>query len=189
MISEHSQWYVQKGSRVQGPFTCEEVGRFLLLGRVRNTDRVSRDGELWEPVTQVPELVPEELLDLEPGAGWQRFLSARGARDERRTDSDTVARDERRDALLDPLQRIREEWSPVRHAGPRTSSRIRSHDAASRGRAAGPRLQAAWLPWTLLGITLSALVGVLWLNAGSVGGSRVDGPYSVVPADLVHPLH
>jgi len=181
VISEHSQWYVQKGSRVQGPFTCEEVGRFLLLGRVRNTDRVSRDGELWEPVTQVPELVPEELLDLESGAGWQRFLSARDVRDERRTDSETPARDERRDATLDPLQRIREEWSPVRPAG--------RHDAPSGGRVAGPSLQAAWLPWTLLGITLAVLVGVLWLNAGAVGGNRADGPLSFAPADLVHPLH
>ena len=52
MVTDESQWYVQKGSRVQGPFSTNEVGRFLLLGRVRNTDRVSRDGELWEPVTQ-----------------------------------------------------------------------------------------------------------------------------------------
>lgn len=61
-------WFVKKGSRVQGPFSVNEVSRFLLLGRVRNTDTVSRDGEIWEPVTQVPELVPEELLDLNESA-------------------------------------------------------------------------------------------------------------------------
>ena len=44
---------------------ADGCSRFLLLGRVRNTDRVSRDGELWEPVTQVPELIPEELLNLQ----------------------------------------------------------------------------------------------------------------------------
>jgi len=82
MVTDESQWYVQKGARVQGPFTATEVGRFLLLGRVRNSDRVSRDGELWEPVTQVPELIPEELLDLDNENGWRRYLDARGSLDE-----------------------------------------------------------------------------------------------------------
>jgi len=57
-------WYVQKGTRVLGPFSEREVRRFVLLGRVRVADRVSLDRERWEPVTQVPELVPEELLSL-----------------------------------------------------------------------------------------------------------------------------
>ena len=83
MVADESQWYVQKGSRVQGPFSTNEVGRFLLLGRVRNTDRVSRDGELWEPVTQVPELIPEELLDLQSDEGWNQFLTVHKVSDER----------------------------------------------------------------------------------------------------------
>ena len=33
-----------------------------MIGRVSKADNVSRDGEIWEPVTQVPELIPEELL-------------------------------------------------------------------------------------------------------------------------------
>jgi len=57
-------WFVQKGSRVLGAYTAEEVARFLLLGRIRNTDRVSCDGERWEPVIAIPELIPDELLDL-----------------------------------------------------------------------------------------------------------------------------
>ena len=81
MVTDESQWYVQKGSRVQGPFSTTEVGRFLLLGRVRNTDRVSRDGELWEPVTQVPELIPEELLNLQSDEGWNQFLNVRKVED------------------------------------------------------------------------------------------------------------
>jgi len=40
MVTDESQWYVQKGARVQGPFSATEVGRFLLLGRVRNTGRI-----------------------------------------------------------------------------------------------------------------------------------------------------
>ena len=141
MVTDESQWYVQKGSRVQGPFSTNEVGRFLLLGRVRNTDRVSRDGELWEPVTQVPELIPEELLNLQSDEGWNQFLTVRQATDER-VIATPVAVDRR--AQSDPVPtRLREDWQ-------------------SPGSADGSN---SVLPWSLLGITLAALGVVLYLNA------------------------
>lgn len=143
MVTDESQWYVQKGSRVQGPFSTNEVGRFLLLGRVRNTDRVSRDGELWEPVTQVPELIPEELLDLQSDHGWNQFLTVRRDADERLVYRD-VAHERR--SIPDPIpqQLLHEQW----HVKPAHSS---------------PSL----LPWSLLGITLAALGVVLYLNANT----------------------
>jgi hypothetical protein len=142
MVTDESQWYVQKGSRVQGPFSTTEVGRFLLLGRVRNTDRVSRDGELWEPVTQVPELIPEELLNLQSDEGWNQFLKVRTDEDERKVELATAS--ERR-TLPDPAPvAIRNEWSAP----------------------ASPAVHSI-LPWSLLGITLSALGVVLYLNASS----------------------
>jgi len=142
MVTDESQWYVQKGSRVQGPFSTNEVGRFLLLGRVRNTDRVSRDGELWEPVTQVPELIPEELLNLQSDDGWNRFLKVRDGQDERHTDKE-VAQERRKMPDRVP-QQLRDEWqtAPV------------------------PMSQSV-LPWSLLGITLAALCVVLYLNAST----------------------
>lgn len=143
MVTDESQWYVQKGSRVQGPFSTTEVGRFLLLGRVRNTDRVSRDGELWEPVTQVPELIPEELLNLQSDEGWNQFLTIRTDEDERKLELPAVP--ERR-TIPDPAPvAIRNEWS-----APATSQTAQSI-----------------LPWSLLGITLAALSVVLYLNASS----------------------
>ncbi|MFK8078395.1 MAG: DUF4339 domain-containing protein [Granulosicoccus sp.] len=142
MVTDESQWYVQKGSRVQGPFSTNEVGRFLLLGRVRNTDRVSRDGELWEPVTQVPELIPEELLNLQSDEGWNQFLNVRKVEDERQLEIPAVS--ERR-VLPDPTpDNLRNEWSAP--AAPV------SHNV---------------LPWSLLGITLAALTVILYLNASS----------------------
>lgn len=141
MVTDDSQWYVQKGSRVQGPFSTNEVGRFLLLGRVRNTDRVSRDGELWEPVTQVPELIPEELLNLQSDEGWNQFLTVRKAGDERVA---SAAVDVDRRAQPDPLpSQLREEWQNMTPADSSNSV----------------------LPWSLLGITLAALGVVLYLNA------------------------
>ena len=139
-VRDEAEWYVQKGSRVLGPFSPTEVGRFLLLGRVRNTDRVSRDGELWEPVTQVPELVPEELLDLDNEKGWARFLDARGVGDERRAQR-PVETERRADG--DNAGRLRDEW---------------------RDNAPAPAPAPSALPWSLLGITLVALGVVLWLN-------------------------
>jgi len=58
------QWYVLKGRRVLGVYSSNEVAEFLLLARVCNSDRVSVDGKLWEPLTQVPQLIPDALLDL-----------------------------------------------------------------------------------------------------------------------------
>jgi len=144
MVADESQWYVQKGSRVQGPFSTNEVGRFLLLGRVRNTDRVSRDGELWEPVTQVPELIPEELLNLQSDEGWNQFLTVRKSEDERREEQPVEL--ERR-MIPDPAPaQLREEWQEP-----------------------PPPLQSTHsvLPWSLLGITLAALGVVLYLNAST----------------------
>jgi len=142
MVTDESQWYVQKGSRVQGPFSATEVGRFLLLGRVRNTDRVSRDGELWEPVTQVPELIPEELLNLQSDEGWNKFLQVRRDEDERKVEK-VVETERRSEKDLAPMK-LRDEWaSPVVPI---------SHSV---------------LPWSLLGITLAALSVVLYLNANS----------------------
>jgi hypothetical protein len=150
MVTQQDEWYVQKGSRVQGPFSPEEVGRFLLLGRVRNTDRVSRDGQLWEPVTQVPELIPEELLDLESETGWERFLDSHSAADERGAVRADGSRSERRatDAST-PQERVRDAWlsSPAEHP---LSSRV--------------------LPWSLLGITMAALCVALWLNSTATPG-------------------
>ena len=145
MVSDEAQWYVQKGSRVQGPYSTPEVGRYLLLGRVRNTDRVSRDGELWEPVTQVPELIPEELLDLDSEFGWSRVLNARSAEDERKRLS-SISRERR--AAADPTpDQLRDDWM---------------QDTQSS--------QASMLPWSLLGITLAALAVVIYLNSlGTVG--------------------
>ena len=148
MVSDETEWYVQKGSRVLGPFSAGEIGRFLLLGRVRGTDRVSRDGELWEPVTQVPELVPEELLDLDADGGWSRFLAARASAEERETARPAVP--ERR-VERDAAARVREEWRLELERSPQPPQSL--------------------LPWSLLGITLAALGVVVWLNASIAGGS------------------
>ena len=187
MLAEAAVWYVQKGARVQGPFSAAQVARFLLLGRVRRSDRVSRDGELWEPVTQVPELVPEELLDLESPDGWRRYLDARAAGDDRGDGRDRERggdldldggrggdrdadvgpgiRIERRDGI-DVLARVREEWREER-LGHRPEGRLGGRlDGLPEERPARrrPRASGRLLPWSLLGLTLAGLGVLLWLD-------------------------
>lgn len=150
-MTEEQHWYVQNGSRVQGPFSTTEVGRYLLLGRIRPTDRVSKDGELWEPVTQVPELIPEELLDLESDTGWNRFLDVRTGTDERVvahgdvTDTATMLRERRKTTERLSVESIRSEWitEPPIHSRRRTVN---------------------ILPVSLLCVSLAALSFVIYLN-------------------------
>jgi len=62
IIHESDQWYVKKGSRVQGPYTACEISRFVSLGRVRVTDSVTNDGENWYVLTCIAEMIPEDFL-------------------------------------------------------------------------------------------------------------------------------
>lgn len=147
MVTDEQQWYVQSGSRVQGPFSTVEVGRYLLLGRVRSNDRVSKDGELWEPVTQVPELIPEELLDLETDQGWNRYLASHDELDERQSGTQTPVAERRVTETRKTRQSVRQEWR----------SQHRTHSSSKQ--------KKSLLPIALLGVTLVALLFVIYLNA------------------------
>lgn len=80
---EQQQWYVRRGSTIQGPYDVDQLRRYLLLGRVRLTDRASPNGEHWYALTQCAELIPEEMRDLDSEEGRERFEAARRAADER----------------------------------------------------------------------------------------------------------
>ena len=77
------QWYVRRGQRIHGPYPSRQIGHFLLLGRVLPTDRVSLDGETWQPLVEIEELIPDEVRDLHSDNGWNRFVEARNRVDER----------------------------------------------------------------------------------------------------------
>ncbi len=167
-IGMDEQWYVQHGSRLQGPYSAEDIGRYLLLGRIRRQDRVSRDGELWEPVTQVPELVPEELLDLDNEQGWQQYLEKYRSVDERATVVSTSAEhmndpefhapqynhieidaDRRLHSEQSANEELRNDWQ---HVEPPSLAQRK------------PQQPISLLPISLLGMTLVALLVVIYLN-------------------------
>jgi len=169
-VSDH--WYVQQGARLQGPYTSGDIRRYLLLGRVRHNDRVSKDGDLWEPVTQVPELIPEELLDLESEQGWKDYLAKYQAVDER-----VAAVPEAQPHLEDPNFHApqydhREIDAENRiHTDQETTGQIRREWSDSDSDVERP-LQPVYqsvslLPLSLLGLTLLALLVVIYLNTVS----------------------
>ena len=170
-VSDH--WYVQQGARLQGPYTSGDIRRYLLLGRVRHNDRVSKDGDLWEPVTQVPELIPEELLDLDSEQGWQEYLAKYRVVDERVT-----AIPEMQQHLEDPHFRapqydFREVDEEKRiHTDKETTGQIRREWSDTESEVERSVQQPAYqsvsiLPLSLLGLTLLALLVVIYLNTVS----------------------
>lgn len=77
-------WYTRRGNEIRGPFPAPQISRFILLGRIVETDELSADQINWQPVSSVPVLIPEELRadPNDPGA-HERLLQARMREDER----------------------------------------------------------------------------------------------------------
>jgi hypothetical protein len=142
-------WYVLRCGRVLGPYNAQQIARYMLLGRVRHNDRLSTDGECWQPVTDFPDLIPDALRDLDSRQGWEHYLDLLAVIDERRGEGRNSqiydASERRRES--NRRERFREDWqSTLRDAG-----------------LAGP--ERRWLPHVLLGVTLLVLLFLLLLNA------------------------
>ncbi len=60
---ERALWYVRRAEEVRGPFPAAQVARHIILGRVRLGDEVSRDGVVWVPLGDRPELLPQAVRE------------------------------------------------------------------------------------------------------------------------------
>nr|WP_018871934.1 pentapeptide repeat-containing protein [Thioalkalivibrio sp. ALJ16] len=76
-------WFTRREDRVCGPYPEAAIGRFLILGRLRPDDSVSRDQETWWRIAQCPQLIPEELHNAHSPEGRERLDQARLREDER----------------------------------------------------------------------------------------------------------
>lgn len=154
MVANDDKWYTQRGSRLHGPYSRETIHRYLLLGRIKNSDRVSKDGAMWEPITQVPELIPEELLDMGSDFGWENYLKVREQVDERQADNspETAVVEERRDSDRPEssiLSKLREDWIKALNVQPVQREKIN------------------YLPASLFGITLAVALILILVNTTS----------------------
>lgn len=76
-------WYARRGANILGPYTPDELSRYILLGRVRLSDRISADGHTWYRLADRSDLIPEAMNDLDTPEGRARFEAARREADER----------------------------------------------------------------------------------------------------------
>lgn len=77
-------WYTRRGKEVRGPYPAGMITRYILLGRILDTDELSTDQSEWKPVLYYTELIPEEMkLDLNVPENQERLRLARVREDER----------------------------------------------------------------------------------------------------------
>ena len=76
-------WYAKRSGIIRGPFPQGYIRRYILLGRIRLNDELSRTGNSWKPVAEFPELFPEELHGLSSWDNYQKLVMARIRYDER----------------------------------------------------------------------------------------------------------
>lgn len=57
-----TQWFLQLHGERRGPFPAWQISRYLILQRLDHHGLVSRDGENWQPLGELPELQPERRL-------------------------------------------------------------------------------------------------------------------------------
>ena len=76
-------WYTRRDGITRGPFSPENITRYLLLGRIRLDDEISQDGKHWSRASSSGEFLPAELANLSSWEDYQQLLVARMQADER----------------------------------------------------------------------------------------------------------
>ncbi len=76
-------WFTRRDGVVRGPYPANQVSRYILLGRIRESDELKQDDGDWVSLSAYPELIPE-VMNLPPSKeNLQKLLMARMHEDER----------------------------------------------------------------------------------------------------------
>lgn len=75
------QWYLRRAGELSGPYRSNELRHMVLQGQADVADQVSPDGQVWQPLLAIPEVVPPQLRGELPDEE-QELLAER--RDQRR---------------------------------------------------------------------------------------------------------
>ena len=76
-------WYTRRDTVVRGPYPEHQVSRYILLGRIRETDEVRCEGGVWQALAECAWLVPDVMKLPEGEEKQQKLLMARMREDER----------------------------------------------------------------------------------------------------------
>lgn len=74
----HQDWYLEQGGKRSGPYRSNELRNMLQRGEVAVNDRVSPDGQRWQPLGEVPEVLPPDMRG-EPPDEERELLAERSA--------------------------------------------------------------------------------------------------------------
>lgn len=101
MPTSHNLWYTRRDEKIRGPFPPGLITRFIVLGRLQLTDEISADQIRWQPVKDIPDLIPDPLKSDPTDPELQEYLRvARRREDERasgnRRRGEGAGHDERR---------------------------------------------------------------------------------------------
>jgi uncharacterized protein YjbI with pentapeptide repeats len=156
-MQSKQRWYTRRGDQVRGPFPAPQISRFILLGRIHDTDELSMDQVSWQKVSEVPVLVPEELkADLSDPEAYETLMIARMREDERNAhdrrdqEEDGEPKPERRST--DNGRRQDEEAAVLRHREIKTAI----------AEAAAQRKQHYFLRGVLTTLFLLGVIGAAW---------------------------
>lgn len=70
-------WFTRRAGQVRGPYPGAEISRYLLLGRLRESDEVSPDRHDWRRLADHPELIPEVVREPDSETGRRRRADQR----------------------------------------------------------------------------------------------------------------
>ena len=85
-VSLSMPWYTRRDGVVRGPFSTENISRYILLGRIRLSDELSNDRQGWKKVEQVSSVIPDVMARLGSWNEYQLYMNARLLADERVAD-------------------------------------------------------------------------------------------------------
>ncbi len=77
---------------MRGPFTAENISRYILLGRIDLDDELSQDRETWIVAGHLDSLLPAELKSQSSWDDYQKLVTAHMQADERKADRRTGKR-------------------------------------------------------------------------------------------------
>lgn len=79
-------WYTRRDGVMRGPFSAENISRYMLLGRIRLDDELSQDCETWVVAAELDNLLPAELKNQSSWDDYEQLLTAHMKADERKDD-------------------------------------------------------------------------------------------------------
>jgi Pentapeptide repeats (8 copies) len=76
-------WYTRRDGVVRGPYPGKQVSRYILLGRIRESDELKPDDGDWAGLSAYPDLIPGVMKLPATKENLQKLLMARMHEDER----------------------------------------------------------------------------------------------------------